>query len=226
MYGYEALLRWYHPIDGRLSPDRFMDLAETTGLIVDIGDWVLRQACRYSLALGEASQGDRSAFSINIIERQMAQEDFVERVLSNIEETGAAPSRLIFEITETLLPHDLERTRAQMLTLNQAGIRFALDDFGTGYSSLAYLQSLPLRILKIDRSFVSAMMTHPASLSIVKAIVSMANALNLTLIAEGVETQAQIDILRDLGCHYFQGFYFSRPKPWPDIIASTAPVTE
>ncbi|GGX67954.1 bifunctional diguanylate cyclase/phosphodiesterase [Saccharospirillum salsuginis] len=226
LFGFEALLRWQHPTEGRLSPDRFMELAESSGLIVEIGDWVLRQACRYSLTLGEAEQGDRSALSINISERQMAQENFVERVLTIIEETGADPGRLIFEITETLLHHDLERTRQQMLALNQAGIRFALDDFGTGYSSLAYLQSLPLRILKIDRSFVSAMMTHPASLSIVKAIVSMAKAMNLTLIAEGVETQAQIDILRDLGCHYFQGFYFSRPKPWPDIIASLAPVTE
>ncbi len=211
LIGAEALLHWNHPRRGLLSPDEFISLAEATGLIVPLGNWVLETACARIAAWGKRGQG--TSISINISARQFREPDFVQEVVSALDRTGASPHRLTLELTESLLLDDAEETIAKMQALKLLGVRLSLDDFGTGYSSLSYLKRLPLDQLKIDRSFVRDLMVDICSGAIVQAVISLGRAMGLSVVAEGVETEEQRDCLAKQGCHAYQGFLFSRPLP-------------
>lgn len=209
--GGEMLMRWQHPSRGFISPAFFIPVAEESGLILKLGDWMLKEAC---LALLKLAVIDESLpLSVNVSPKQFRQADFVEKVKRHLEETGAPAERLIFEVTEGLLIDNWQDTVARMKELNQLGIRFSIDDFGTGYSSLAYLKKLPLYELKIDKSFIQDMLSETNGRAIVQSILSMAQHLGLKVVAEGVETREQADFLIAHGCHAMQGFYYARPTP-------------
>jgi diguanylate cyclase (GGDEF)-like protein/PAS domain S-box-containing protein len=209
--GVELLMRWHHPERGAVPPVVFIPLAESSGMILHLGDWVLRQGCETFLRLQEA--GKPVPVSINVSPRQFHQSDFVARVQRALHETGAPAKGLIFELTEGLLIENLDDTIARMNELAAMGIRFSIDDFGTGYSSLAYLKRLPLYELKIDRSFVLDTPEDSSATAIVDMIVSMAQHLGLRVVAEGVETREQADFLVASGCDAMQGYLFARPMP-------------
>jgi diguanylate cyclase (GGDEF)-like protein/PAS domain S-box-containing protein len=217
--GAEALLRWNHPRRGLLGPGEFIPLAEDTGLIVPLGRMVLEQACRQA-AVWAAWPGCASIpIAVNVSARQFRQPDFVSHVLETIESTGATPKNLKLEITESMLLDNLEETVTIMQTLREHGLQFSLDDFGTGYSSLAYLKRLPLDQLKIDRSFVRDILVNATNGALAQAIISLARALGLLVIAEGVETDDQRMLLSNLGCDCYQGFLFSKAIPAADFEA-------
>jgi len=213
LIGAEALIRWNHPAHGLLPPGDFIPLAEETGLILALGDWVLETACRQ--IAGWTCQADPAyiSVSVNISARQFREPDFVSKVLAALERTGADPQNLELELTESMLADNIEEVIAKMTVLKNHGLRFSLDDFGTGYSSLAYLKRLPLDQLKIDRSFVQDILVDASSGAIAQTIISLSRAMGLPVIAEGVETEQQRDFLVGLGCHSFQGYLFSRPLP-------------
>lgn len=211
--GAEALLRWLHPQDGMISPAQFIPLAEETGLIVPIGRWVLEVACA-QLKRWEHSPLTRNLLlSVNVSARQFRQPDFVGLLRGILESSGADPSRLKLELTESLVLDNVADSIEKMHLLRAVGIRFSMDDFGTGYSSLSYLKRLPLDQLKIDQSFVRDITHDQGDAVIVQTIIGMANNLGLHVIAEGVETAAQRDFLFANGCRVYQGFLFSRPVP-------------
>lgn len=217
LLGAEVLVRWLHPTQGLILPDQFITLAERTGLILGIGHQVLRAACG-QLALWSADSGTKDlTLSVNISARQIQQADFVEQVLSALECSGANPSRLKLELTESMLLHDVEDTIDKMTQLKRRGVEFSLDDFGTGYSSLSYLKRLPLDELKIDRSFVRDVTTDIRDAAIARAILSLGQTMGLTVIAEGVETAEQRGFLLRLGCTAYQGYLFGRPGPVEDL---------
>ncbi len=222
--GGELLLRWLDPARGPVSPARFIPLAEETGLILPLGDIVLRRACQ-ALARLQAAGRDLH-LSVNVSPRQFRRDDFVERVQELLHETGAAAGGLILEVTEGLLIENWESTLARMQQLVALGVRFSIDDFGTGYSSLGYLKKLPLYELKIDRSFVADTPDDPSDTAIVQAILSVARHLGLHVVAEGVETQAQVDFLRDNHCGGLQGFLLGRPQPLVDWLDRQLVVVE
>jgi diguanylate cyclase (GGDEF)-like protein len=209
----EALVRWQHPGRGLLGPDQFIPIAERSGLIVAIGQWVLTQACSQLAQWGREAGCRNLQVAVNVSARQFSQFDFVERVLAALQRSGAETRHLKLELTESVLLHDVEEVIAKMTVLRSHGVCFALDDFGTGYSSLSYLQRLPLDELKIDRSFVHDMLSSPNAATIVCAIVALAESLGLDVIAEGVETDAQRKFLGSCGCRRFQGYCFGRPVP-------------
>lgn len=211
--GAEALVRWQHPLRGMVSPGEFIPLAETSGLILSIGQWVLETACA-QLAVW-ATQPDMAHLmvAVNVSARQFHQSDFVDTVLATLARTQANPKRLKLELTESMLVDDMEGVIAKMSALKAKGVGFSLDDFGTGYSSLAYLKRLPLNQLKIDQGFVRNIVTDPNDAAIAKMVVALAESMGLSVIAEGVELQAQAEFLAHLGCHAYQGYLFSRPLP-------------
>lgn len=204
--GAEALLRWRHPTSGEISPAEFIPLAEDTGLIVEIGDWVLRQACRQA-----ATWPDDRTVAVNLSPVQIRDEALPERVLAALASAGIAPNRLELEITESVLLHDSDRNVAVLHALRAAGVRIALDDFGTGFSSLSYLRSFPFDKLKLDRCFVGDIGGSPQSEAITRAAGEMGRALSMTTTAEGVETQQQLDWLRANGWSQAQGWHTGRP---------------
>ncbi len=209
--GAEALLRWCHPLRGLISPAEFIPLAEETGLILPLGHWVLEAACAQMVAWASRSQTAQLSLAVNVSARQFRQADFVEQVLEVVTRTGADPRKLKLELTESMLLDDVEDIITKMTALKALGLRFSLDDFGTGYSSLSYLKRLPLSQLKIDRSFVRDVLTDPNDAAIAHTIVALARSLGLTVIAEGVETEAQRDFLADHGCTAYQGYLFGPP---------------
>ncbi len=211
--GAEALLRLQHPNDGLLAPENFIKVAEETGLILPIGNWVLESACNQLVQWNTKPETAGLTISVNVSARQFSNAHFVEQVLSIIESSGANPNLLKIEPTESLLLEDVPGTIEKMTVLRNQGVRFALDDFGTGYSSLAYLKKLPLDQLKIDQSFVSELPFNSNACSIVKAVITMANSLNLGIIAEGVETIEQRKYLFENGCYLYQGYFFGHPMP-------------
>ncbi|MBK5930201.1 putative bifunctional diguanylate cyclase/phosphodiesterase [Halochromatium salexigens] len=211
--GAEALLRWHHPQRGLLTPDVFIHLAETSGLILDLGAWVLETACAQLAHWPAHKQVPATSIAINISARQFLDPRFVERVQTALQRYAVDPHRLKLELTESLLLQDVEETITKMAALRALGLRFALDDFGTGYSSLAYLKRLPLDELKIDRSFVADVTTDVNDAAIVRAILALAPKLGLSVIAEGVETEAQHRFLIEHGCRAFQGYLFGKPAP-------------
>ncbi|AVI61589.1 EAL domain-containing protein [Halomonas sp. GFAJ-1] len=211
--GAEALVRWQHPARGQISPGSFIPIAEETGLILPLGHWVLREGCRI---LGEWQHDPRYRdikLSINVSVRQFQQPDFVDQVIAAMNQFTAPAKLLTLELTESLLLSDPAGTIAKMSQLRKLGVRFALDDFGTGYSSLAYLQSLPLDTLKIDIAFVRDLTRDMQATPIAATIIALAKSLNLSVIAEGVETEEQREVLAGLGCSAYQGYLFGRPVP-------------
>lgn len=213
LMGAEALVRWHHPQRGVVLPDDFIPLAEETGLILPLGLWVLETACAQLAAWSAQKAAAYLTLAVNISVQQIHQPDFVEQVLAVLDYTGADPSKLQLELTESLFMEDVEDTIAKMTALKARGVGFALDDFGTGYSSLTYLKRLPLEKLKIDRSFVMDVLIDPNDAAIAKTIVALGQSLGLSVIAEGVETEAHRDFLARNGCHAYQGYLFSRPLP-------------
>lgn len=216
--GAEALVRWQHPEYGMVSPADFIPQAEVTGLIVPIGNWVLKTACAQLAAWSKHPETSHLTLAVNVSARQFRHPDFVDQVLSVVESTGASAKKLKLELTESLLLEDAEDIIAKMNTLKAKGIGFALDDFGTGYSSLSYLKRLPLDQLKIDRSFVRDVLTDPNDAAIAKTIVALAQSLGLGVIAEGVETEAQREFLASNGCTTYQGYLFGRPMPIEEFL--------
>jgi EAL domain-containing protein (putative c-di-GMP-specific phosphodiesterase class I) len=210
--GMEALLRWNHPELGMVPPDQFIGLAEETGLIVAIGDWVLRTACAQNQRWQRAGYpGLRVA--VNLSARQFAAQDLASSIRAVLEATGLAADCLDIELTESSLMADVDSAVASMHELKALGVQLSIDDFGTGYSSLAYLKRFPIDVLKIDKSFVRDVMADPADAAIVTSIIALAHNLKLHVIAEGVETAEQLVYLRQHGCDDVQGYYFSRPVP-------------
>ncbi len=209
--GAEALMRWQHPERGIVLPAEFIPLAEETGLILPLGRWALQSACSQLVAWARHPETARFAMAVNVSARQFHHPDFVEEVLDVLKSTGADPRKLKLELTEGLLIEDVESTVAKMIRLKDIGIGLSLDDFGTGYSSLSYLKSLPLDQLKIDQSFIRDVLIDPNDAAIACAIVSLSQILGLSVIAEGVETEAQRTFLMNHGCQTFQGFLFSPP---------------
>ena len=211
--GAEVLLRWNHPVHGSVPPSQFIPIAESTGLILPIGAWVLEQSCAQLKAWEHHPRTRSLDLAVNVSARQFRHPDFVDQVRQALTQVGANPARLVLELTESLVLDDLADTVTKMQALQQHGVRFALDDFGTGYSSLAQLKRLPLHHLKIDRSFVQDIVSDPSDAAIVQTIIGMARNLGLNVIAEGVETTAQRQALLNLQCLVFQGYFFGKPLP-------------
>ena len=210
LVGAEALLRWHHPERGNISPVEFIPIAEETGLIVPIGQWVLKQACKQAKTWTEFPFGD-IAVSVNISSHQFQSDSLIDDVLGAALSAGIEPTLLELEITESVLLHDADNTLVALNTLKRAGIALSVDDFGTGYSSLSYLKRFPIDTLKIDRSFVKDLHTDPDDAAICAAILAMAQQLGLNVVAEGVETKEQLEFLRHHGCNQIQGFLCSKP---------------
>jgi EAL domain-containing protein (putative c-di-GMP-specific phosphodiesterase class I) len=208
--GVEALVRWQRPGVGLVTPGEFIHVTEDTGLILPLGLWVLREACRKVLAWRQANPDLASLkISVNVSPRQFAQPELVDNVAAIFRETGVDPSQVRLEITEGVTMGEPERAVRVLTALRELGVKLSLDDFGTGYSSLSYLHRFPLDILKIDRSFVARI--DRDGLQIVQAILSLAQNLGMQVVAEGAETAEQVETLRSLGCRYAQGYYFSKP---------------
>jgi diguanylate cyclase len=216
MVGIEALLRWHHPQRGMISPSTFIPIAEELGLIVPIGEWVLRTACQEFRQLQQLQP--RLKLSVNLSMGQLQQANFVETVAGILRETQINPACLQLELTETCLMKQIKTTIYTLQQLKQLGVGIAIDDFGTGYSSLSYLSQLPIDGLKIDHTFVSRLMIDQNAAVISNTIIDMAHRLNLDVIAEGVETQGQLMFLHQLGCDCVQGFLYSRPLTLPDAL--------
>jgi predicted signal transduction protein with EAL and GGDEF domain len=209
--GAEALIRWYHPELGIVSPVEFIPLAEETGLILPIGQWVLKMACLQIQAWQDNPKTCDLVLAVNISAKQIRQKNFSNMVLTLLEKYQVPPHLLKLEITESVLLEDVEDTIKTMLGLNSVGIRFSMDDFGAGYSSLQYLKRLPLEQLKIDRSFVQDLENNSSDRTIVRTIITMAQSLNIDVIAEGVENEAQRELLQNKGCIHYQGYLFGKP---------------
>jgi diguanylate cyclase (GGDEF)-like protein len=209
----EALIRWHHPEWGLVAPAEFIPVAETTSLILEVGAFVLATAMDQCARWRALLPNRAPSVAINISPRQFVQDDFVELVASILEQTGADPADICLEITESVLMEDLEVTVATLRRLKALGVQLAVDDFGTGYSSLSYLRAFPIDVIKVDQSFVSGLGHDPEDSAIVQAVVHMGRALQLTTVAEGVETAHQLIELRELDCDIAQGYHFARPAP-------------
>ncbi|HWA13762.1 MAG TPA: EAL domain-containing protein [Burkholderiales bacterium] len=210
--GMEALVRWKHPERGLLNPGEFIGIAEETGLIVPIGDWVLEEACRHGQALREAGHRDLSV-AVNLSARQLFDDELARRIADILRATGFPPQNLQLEITESAVMRDAEQAVRLLTALHATGVRMAIDDFGTGYSSLAYLKRFPIDCVKIDRSFVRDLPQNSDDVAITRSIIAMAHNMSLEIVAEGVETVQQLEFLRSCGCDEIQGFLFSEPLP-------------
>jgi EAL domain-containing protein (putative c-di-GMP-specific phosphodiesterase class I) len=209
---FEALLRWRHPERGFISPTEFIPVAEETGLVVPLGEWVLREACREA-----AGWPEDTSVAVNLSPVQFRSRELVRTVAEALAGSGLPPNRLELEITESVLLHDSEANVALLHALKRLGVRIAMDDFGTGYSSLSYLRLFPFDKIKIDRSFVSDLPGGGESGAIVRAVVGLGARLGVTITSEGVETQSQLDYLRAEGCDEAQGYLFSRPVPASEL---------
>jgi EAL domain-containing protein (putative c-di-GMP-specific phosphodiesterase class I) len=213
----EALIRWHDPVLGDVSPGEFIPVAEESGFIVAIGAWVLREAVR------QAAEWQRTGLplvvSVNVSALQFQQEGFVDSVATALRQAELAPEWLELELTESILVQDVNQALQRLNMLARLGVKLAIDDFGTGYSSLAYLKRFPIDRLKIDRSFVNGLPTDESDVGIASAIVNMARALRLEVVAEGVETAAQAQFLREAGCDQYQGFLYSRALPAAELRA-------
>ena len=213
---FEALIRWRHPKRGLLEPDEFISVAEETGMIVPIGGWILKEACR-QVAKWQSKYAFPLAVSVNLSARQLLYPNFIPQVTEILAETGLNSRHLKLEVTESTVMEDGEKSLRVLRDLNALGISLSTDDFGTGYSSLSYLQQYPFDRLKIDRSFVLKMDTDPKSAAIVKTILALGENLGLEVVAEGIETERHCEMLKALGCSYGQGYLFSRPVGLADV---------
>jgi diguanylate cyclase (GGDEF)-like protein len=206
--GYEALVRWWHPSEGEISPSKFIPIAEETGLIVPLGEWILKTACAYATTWPADTK-----LAVNLSPAQFKTQNVYELVRRVLTETGLEPERLELEITETTILQNTEAVLETLNRLDQLGVSIAMDDFGTGYSSLSYLARLPVKKIKIDRSFIDTLGTSEQTSAIVSSIVGLGQSLHVTITAEGVENESQAEILRKWGCNQVQGFYYGRPDP-------------
>jgi len=230
--GVEALLRWRHPTMGRIPPARFIPLAEETGLILAIGEWVLDNACRQTVIWHDLGF-TRVRLAVNVSGVQFRESDFVDKVARVLDRTFLRPTDLELEITESVAMDDVAATRARLREIEAMGVRVAIDDFGTGYSSLAYLKTLPIHTLKIDKSFVSNLATHDRDAAIVRTVIALASNLGLEVVAEGVERAEHASFLREHGCDLLQGYLYGEPMPaeavtrilrqWRDARATAPP---
>jgi EAL domain-containing protein (putative c-di-GMP-specific phosphodiesterase class I) len=214
--GLEALVRWAHPTLGQVPPSRFIPVAEDSGLIIPIGQWILTEACRLNKGFQSGRNGHLN-ISVNLSARQFRSQDLADRIAVILEDTGFDPTHLELEITESIIMQDVDENILTLRKLKDMGIRLSVDDFGTGYSSLNYLKKFPIDVLKIDQSFVTDITTSRDDSSIVSAIIALAHSLNLQVIAEGVETKEQLHFLREKGCDIVQGFYYSGALPHKEI---------
>jgi diguanylate cyclase (GGDEF)-like protein/PAS domain S-box-containing protein len=233
LFGFEALVRWQHPERGLLEPLDFISLAEETGLIVPLGQWVLREACRqtreWQLRFQSTLRGTGMSLmvGVNLSGRHLSQPGVVQDVLSAVRDAGLAPNHLVLEMTESMLVHDNRATLERLHALKALGVRLSIDDFGTGYSSLAYLERFPVDSLKMDRSFIAGLGRENAKSPLAEAVIGLGRILGLRVVAEGIETKEQWDRLRMLGCGLGQGFYISRPLPafeFERLIESTGTI--
>ncbi|WP_082411665.1 putative bifunctional diguanylate cyclase/phosphodiesterase [Methylogaea oryzae] len=223
--GCEALLRWNHPKLGIVSPVRFIPVAEECGLIVPIGDWALREACRQMLEF-QRSSGQNLVVAVNVSALQFTQRNFVDSVRQALDETGLTPQCLELELTESALMKDTDGALDTLKALSDMGVRLAVDDFGTGYSSLSYLKRFPINCLKIDKGFVRDLETDVDDAAIVNAVINLAHSLRLTVVGEGVETEGQLQFLLERGCEEAQGFYFDQPlraEAFQTVLRNTPP---
>lgn len=220
--GVEALIRWHHPTLGNISPAMFIPLAEETDFVIQMGTWVLETACRQLVAWSEHPTTQALTIAVNVSAKQFHRSDFVQTVVDVIQQTGAKPNQIKLELTEGLMLHDVSDVIEKMHVLRRAGVHFSIDDFGTGYSSLSYLKRLPLDQLKIDRSFVHDLQVDPNDQTIARTVVTLGHSLGLNVIAEGVETTQQRDILLQLGCDSFQGYLFGRPMGIAQLMQTSA----
>jgi diguanylate cyclase (GGDEF)-like protein/PAS domain S-box-containing protein len=218
--GAEVLVRWRHPRRGLVPPGAFIPMAEATGLILPLGQWVLDAACKALASWALSPRLAALSLSVNVSVRQFHEADFADGVLAVLAETGANPARLKLEMTETIFAEKLDEIVAKLDRLREQGIRFSIDDFGTGYASLRYLQRMPLDELKIDGSFVRDVLTNPNDAAIARIIISLTDNLGVSVVAEGVETDSQYRFLIEQGCEKFQGYLFGRPMPLPEFQAS------
>ncbi len=214
--GAEALLRWEHPELGHVSPARFIPLAEESGLIVPLGAWVLRHVCERVRFFFD--RGVKIPISINISVKQFLNKDIVQFILGTLEEHSISPEQLHIEITESFFLEDQERILSKLYRLSEEGIHFSIDDFGTGYSSLSYIKRLPFRTFLIVRAFISGIPHDPSDVSLVRTIVSLCKGLNLRIIAEGAETEEQVNFLHEIGCTIIQGYYYCKPMTESELI--------
>jgi diguanylate cyclase (GGDEF)-like protein len=216
--GVEALLRWVHPLRGLISPAEFIPVAEQSGLILDLGQWVLQVACAQLVTWSAQPATADLTMAVNVSARQFRHPDFCIQILDTLRSSGANPCCLKLELTESLLLSDIEDAVRKMGELRAIGVGFSLDDFGTGYSSLSYLKRLPLDQLKIDQSFVRDVLVDPNDAAIARTILNLAQSLDLGVVAEGVETEGQRQFLLENGCKSFQGYLFGRPVPLQQLV--------
>ncbi|HYE13863.1 MAG TPA: EAL domain-containing protein [Pyrinomonadaceae bacterium] len=209
---FEALVRWQHPEHGLVNPSEFIPVAEETGLIVPLGQWVLGEACRQMRAWQVHHSLDESVtMAVNLSSKQFSQADLLEQISSALRQTGLAPSALKLEITESMVMENIDTAIDTLERLRSLGVELSIDDFGTGYSSLSYLHRFPINTLKIDRSFVTRMSDNAENAEIVRTIITLARSLEMSVVAEGVERMEQLERLKALDCDLGQGFIFSRP---------------
>jgi len=221
--GFEALVRWNHPRKGLLSPQAFIQFAESTGQIVELGAWIFDTACRLHAQLPASKSGVTPFISINLSMRQLSEPDLVEQITRCVERWQVNPAHIKLEITESALMDNPQRATLVLEDLRRRGFTLAIDDFGTGYSSFNYLARFPLDCLKIDKSFVDGVTSDPKSSTIIRSLVALAHALQMSVIAEGIETDDQLTTLRELGCDLGQGHYFSAALPFQEARQWLAP---
>jgi EAL domain-containing protein (putative c-di-GMP-specific phosphodiesterase class I) len=218
--GAEALVRWNHKNHGMVSPATFIPLAEETGMILPLGQWVLEEACAQLVLWSKSRSTTHWTMAVNVSASQFVQPAFVANVDKALKKTGANPRLLKLELTESMLVKDVEDVIVKMLEIKALGVTLSLDDFGTGYSSLSYLKRLPLDQLKIDQSFVRDLLTDPNDAAIAHTVITLGHSLNLKVIAEGVETVEQRNALAEMGCDAYQGYYFARPVSSDNLAAT------
>jgi EAL domain-containing protein (putative c-di-GMP-specific phosphodiesterase class I) len=215
--GAEAFLRWNHSSRGVVPPSQFIALAEETSVGYMLGQWVLETACAQLAVWADQVVTAQWTLAINVSPSQFGHANFVSQVSNALRKAGARPQQLRLELTERMLMNDTSETRTRMHAIKALGVGFSLDDFGTGYSSLVHLQRLPLDQLKIDQSFVQTLLTQPGDAAVARSVIALGHSLGLTVIAEGVETAEQRNLLAELGCDGFQGYFFGRPSPANDL---------
>ena len=227
--GAEALVRWTHPLRGAIGPGEFIPVAEKSSFIVELGLWILREACQTLHAWSQTALATDLSLAVNVSAKQFLHANFVAQVMEILTQTGANPARLKLELTETIFANDVDGIAKKMLQLKQQGVSFSLDDFGTGYSSLSYIKRLPFDQIKIDQSFVRDVLVDANDAAIVRTVVALCQSLSLSVIAEGVETLAQKDFLEKNECRAFQGYFFSKPLPlrqFDEFLASSQAVKD
>ena len=217
LIGFEALVRWMNPSYGLISPEHFIALAEESGDIQKIGEWVIEEACRFVAKLNEQGNGNLKV-SINISPKQLLADDFVSLLQANVYSAGISAEQLMLEITESVVINSIEESIERLKKLKEFGVGLAIDDFGTGYCSLNYLRRLPAQCIKIDKSFIEQITHDNDQFKFVKSLIDMAHVLGLTVVAEGVETDRQLEVLIECGCDFMQGYLFSRPVAEADAL--------